>query len=251
MSMRAPERPSDEQGPSRLPALRSQFDSLLDLADEFEGRPSGPAAAGTPLPNPPRDLLPAVRPKPPRSQVRKDMVWLAAVGAVLVVLIAGFLVAGDSLERVFRGDGPYLEDEVGTVGPPASEVRDPGVDGGSPGDDAVPADSTVPEPDAPPTDVAPAGCGAADLLGAAQALTPDVPLTLTDKRCEGPYAVVGLMSAPTVTPEQQVPAAWAAFRLDGATWQRLGGGFILDGSWPDGCRALVAADPAFPVGLCG
>lgn len=264
MTTRAVERPPDEQAPPRLPTLRSQFDGLLDLADEFTGRASGPHGP-KPLPGPSRDLLPAVLPQPSRTAVRRDVLWLGWVGLVLVVLVAVALIVGDTVEHRFRADGPYLEDEVGMLGPPVTDAGASGSDAvvaGSeplaPGSDAadteggpLPADSSVPGAGGPVDGETPPGCGAAELLDAAQALTPEFPVALTDTRCDGAYAVVGMMGAPTAPPERQLPWGWIAFRRDGGTWQRLGGGFILEENFPEGCRALTASDPAFPAALCG
>jgi hypothetical protein len=245
-------------GSDRLPALRTDLDRLLDLADEFEGRAPSRAGSTGPPDRALTDLLPVPVPAPPApAGAPGNLAWVLVACVGLLTVVAAGVIASAWVERWFGSDdGPRLVAQE-ELGPATGDVRAPDAAETGPDADAGEDPASAPGEDgggaeepSTPASVDPASCGAADLLGAAQAVAPDVPLALTDKRCDGGYAFVGLTGAPVEGGPPPVPPAWAVFRFDEGSWQRLSGGFSVDG-WVDVCRATVWGDPAFPLALCG
>jgi hypothetical protein len=244
----------------RLPALRTPFDGLLDLADEIElrarerrvPRPYDPveakmraqrqasaAAVGRP-PEPltPLSTLTAARPTASTPTAGADAPswppWLlrvAVASAVLLVVATVAVVAVDRVGQLVDRDEPSLA--------PAGET--------SQGGEGTPAAATG-EPVPEQAEGAPPTCPEPELLGVAQAVTGQPELVITSALCSIDYAV-----ARVGPPDQGVGgAAWLAFRLDESAWQALALGWIEgDADWIADCLTVqTEIDPSFPAELC-
>jgi hypothetical protein len=231
---------------AEVPALLSQFDGLIDLADEIEARQRtrSPRTAYDPIAAEMRARRQGAvaphdqgsRTSPGSAAVEGDLgdtglPWVRyLVGALVVLLVAVLMaLAAFRLQSFLEGDDSTAEGaSTGeSAGEPASA------------DQAGPAGSG-----------SVGSCPASVLLEAAEAVIGEPALGITGTACEGSYAVARV--GPLDPAQPAVGEAWVALRLEAGEWQPIAVGWIVEPTaWTADCATVQTdVDPVFPVGLC-
>jgi hypothetical protein len=242
----------------RLPALRTQFDGLLTLADELEARAQNArpvrsydrmeaavrarrrAVSRAALPPPPTSTEGFAAPSPAAEPHGQSLVVVVVAALVLLVVAAVLAVASDPIERFVRGGGDTdtsSQVDEPTIDEDLALVPDEQVDG-----------SGVAESEAG----SPSPCPAAVLLAGAQTVVGDVPVAIDNTACDLGFAVARVTTSPADPSAQGSGRAWLAYRLDDNGWQPLALGWITDDTgWIADCATVQTdVDADFPVSLC-
>jgi hypothetical protein len=263
------EAPGDPGRPS-VPALRTQFDGLLELATELESRAGNgdrarvrsydPAEAAVrerrravsrahlppppsprPLPPPPPPAIAHTPLAAPGERERHPLATVVVAAVVLLVATFALAVASDPIARFLRGSDSGGElSLVSDDGPIDEQGANPSV-GDEPTD--MPDEGGV---------VPLSPCPATELLTGAQTLVGDLPVSIENKTCDLGYAVARVAASPGAAQERQSSRAWVAYRLEDTGWSTIAFGWIVDESaWVADCETVKrSVDPEFPVRLC-
>jgi hypothetical protein len=227
----------------RLPALRTQFDGLLELAESIEsGRSRRRAVSfevGSPArvsrrPPPRYPLLPPPPDAagPPVAAAPVGLGRLAVVGGLLLACAALVAVVVDPLERFVQDD-----DADPTI------VADGGpVAGSQTQSESRPESSN--SPSGLPCLTEEFAAPAEDVIGA--------PVTPESVACDRGYAVLRF-TVPASDAAAPSSGAWMAFQEDGTLWQPLTIGWVQEDAdeVADCVNVLAELNPGFPSGICG